>query len=1348
MARDGPRASRRSGPGADKGRRGPAGNSAARGAGAGGGGAYHADVPGTFRSDVVDGPEVGHRLATPSQRLHGGNKQIFNALQASDNSTFNSETDPTQSRNSSSHADMHSEECGSTSARCGGGAAAAASAAAGRNTIRARGAGQPLEGGTAGTTLVAKPKPQATCGLVLNMNADARGGHIAPFYTDNANVLKATEQHAVPRPQAATACTAMPPGVVHPPQEDPWRDPTQRGGEQPELRGRGFSPAYGSRGSATPLAAPPNLTGGHLLGRGASGEYSRRGDDPRAEPPHGNGRWVGSARHSNGPTRGRSGGSHDHWGTVKSHDPDEAQEEARQKTLKGLLNKITPTNSSTILAKILALEVASKKTLRGFIEQVFEKALVEPTFCATYARLCRDLGRALADAGAGMADLRLLLLNKCQQEFELYDAAIRTASAREGAAAAAAEMQLARRRALGNVKLIGELFKEAMVAKAVVMRCVDTLMGTAGVPSPESLECLAGLLTTVGTALEPADQRGNPRRCAKLDLMFPRIAQLARSDQLDSRIRFLLLNLMELRARLWRPRREVEVPRALGGIHDLSLGQAAHGPRDFTAPPPCHGPLPRNYCGSWQQPAAPQRGPPPSRAGAPPSATWGAPMQDYTNPAMPPRAPPSGGTYAPSRAAARAPGFPNPAAPRRAGGMGAPEQTSPPRMEPLRQDAAPAAPAAVRTPPLNAQAAHEPAATIDSLEVLRRAKGLAAEYFSSNDAAELRLSVTELSARGADMALIFDGFFMQAVEQGGLDADARTQNLTALVLCVSGLDPEIVTRAALERGVAAALATLASGVLDAPQAPALAGAAMGALVAAGRMDLARVCAAVLAAVGPEEEPAAPGEDSELIASGAALEIVGACLRRVTAERGDAAAAAAWRATGLNVLSFAPTFECEAPGMASALLSRLGLQALAAPAVASPSAASDDAEQAVVAAEAAAAGKDAEVVKPAADVASARAACQAAAEGATELPALPDDSAPAAAEAVTEVAALPAPNDVACEGLGEAVGEAAGGPQLPAAPAAPQAAAEFPAPPAPEDLAGGAQGEALGEAAGGPQLPAAPAAPPAVAEFAVPPAPEDLAGEGGNMGAAAEVAQPPAAPAAAPAEAARMGPFGGLGPIFGTMPLLAAAVHVAAPNVAKLVTCLALHGWIAVGLVGRGATGLGAAAARATANEINKWGDTDGREEDTDEGVQEDDLYFNRDTSRVVARVLTARAAQKILLQLQETDLYVHRWFGEFCMENPPNQGDDFLLKLMRARTEAIHEATTSKRHLINPQALARRIMIVRESLATALTGPGLPQFLARANLEVQRRHLESSSYTSASWGKPQRAEKSGRRPTP
>ncbi len=46
-----------------------------------------------------------------------------------------------------------------------------------------------------------------------------------------------------------------------------------------------------------------------------------------------------------------------------------------------------------------------------------------------------------------------------------------------------------------------------------------------------------------------------------------------------------------------------------------------------------------------------------------------------------------------------------------------------------------------------------------------------------------------------------------------------------------------------------------------------------------------------------------------------------------------------------------------------------------------------------------------------------------------------------------------------------------------------------------------------------------------------------------------------------------------------------------------------------------------------------------------------------DTAKIVARVLTSRAVQKVLLQLQETDLFVAHWFSEYCSANPPMTGD-------------------------------------------------------------------------------------------
>ena len=84
------------------------------------------------------------------------------------------------------------------------------------------------------------------------------------------------------------------------------------------------------------------------------------------------------------------------------------------------------------------------------------------------------------------------------------------------------------------------------------------------------------------------------------------------------------------------------------------------------------------------------------------------------------------------------------------------------------------------------------------------------------------------------------------------------------------------------------------------------GTAMGALVAAGRLELSAMCAAVLVARGPEEEePAAPGGDSELIELGHGLAVLGACLQRLAAMAGEAAKTAAWRASGCRIARFVP-----------------------------------------------------------------------------------------------------------------------------------------------------------------------------------------------------------------------------------------------------------------------------------------------------------------------------------------------------------------------------------------------------------------------------------------------------------
>jgi translation initiation factor 4G len=57
----------------------------------------------------------------------------------------------------------------------------------------------------------------------------------------------------------------------------------------------------------------------------------------------------------------------------------------------------------------------------------------------------------------------------------------------------------ARRRSLGNIRFIGELYKLKMLTARIMHECLRKLIATT---DEESLECLCRLLTTVGKDLE------------------------------------------------------------------------------------------------------------------------------------------------------------------------------------------------------------------------------------------------------------------------------------------------------------------------------------------------------------------------------------------------------------------------------------------------------------------------------------------------------------------------------------------------------------------------------------------------------------------------------------------------------------------------------------------------------------------------------------------------------------------------------------------------------------------------------------------------------------------------------
>ncbi|KAL0605203.1 Eukaryotic translation initiation factor 4 gamma 3 [Plecturocebus cupreus] len=131
----------------------------------------------------------------------------------------------------------------------------------------------------------------------------------------------------------------------------------------------------------------------------------------------------------------------------------------------------------------------------------------------------RHLKVPMADKPGNTVNFRKLLLNRCQKEFEKdkADDDVFEKKQKELEAASAPEERTrlhdeleeakdkARRRSIGNIKFIGELFKLKMLTEAIMHDCVVKLLKN---HDEESLECLCRLLTTIGKDLDFEKAKG------------------------------------------------------------------------------------------------------------------------------------------------------------------------------------------------------------------------------------------------------------------------------------------------------------------------------------------------------------------------------------------------------------------------------------------------------------------------------------------------------------------------------------------------------------------------------------------------------------------------------------------------------------------------------------------------------------------------------------------------------------------------------------------------------------------------------------------------------------------------
>ncbi|KAL9429861.1 hypothetical protein AB3S75_025284 [Citrus x aurantiifolia] len=242
----------------------------------------------------------------------------------------------------------------------------------------------------------------------------------------------------------------------------------------------------------------------------------------------------------------------------------------RHNECRGDTGRLNAPNFKKLFEQVKAVNIDNAVTLTRVISQIFDKALMEPTFCEMYANFCYFLAGELPDFSEDNEKItfKRLLLNKCQEEFERRQREQEEANKadKEGEIKQTEEEReekriKARRRWLGNIRLIGELYKKRMLTERIMHECIRQLLGQYEKPDEEDVEALCILMSTIGEMID------HPKATEHMDAYFDRIEKLSNNMKLSSRVRLMLKDSIELRKNKWQQRRKVEGPKKIKEVH-------------------------------------------------------------------------------------------------------------------------------------------------------------------------------------------------------------------------------------------------------------------------------------------------------------------------------------------------------------------------------------------------------------------------------------------------------------------------------------------------------------------------------------------------------------------------------------------------------------------------------------------------------------------------------------------------------------------------------------------------------------------------------------------------------------
>lgn len=253
------------------------------------------------------------------------------------------------------------------------------------------------------------------------------------------------------------------------------------------------------------------------------------------------------------------------------------------RTAFSLLNKLTKDNFPSVSKKFTALNVKSPEFISGLSDMIFNKAVMEHSYSETYADLCLLLQQSYPsfpalEAGRPPVTFASTLLNKCQQEFKnipqnLDEPHVRASqmsgNSQEELGSA---VMLTKKRLSGLMKFIAHLYLRDLLSNKVIREVGLHLVFKSQCPEPHYILCFCVLLKNVGSTFDSTSVGQD-----YMNTFHLRLAELHDSGAYDTRIKFFITDLRELRENKWIDTRAMAQVQTKEAIRAQKEAEAAMG---------------------------------------------------------------------------------------------------------------------------------------------------------------------------------------------------------------------------------------------------------------------------------------------------------------------------------------------------------------------------------------------------------------------------------------------------------------------------------------------------------------------------------------------------------------------------------------------------------------------------------------------------------------------------------------------------------------------------------------------------------------------------------------------------